>query len=36
MAMDLVFVAGAVALWGVMVLMVWGFKKLEKPEGGRA
>ena len=36
MAMDLVFVACAVALWGVSVLMVWGFKKLEKTEGGRA
>ena len=36
MAMDLVFVAGAVALWGVFVLMVWGFKKLEKTEGCRA
>jgi len=36
MAMDLVFVAGAVALWGVSVLMVWGFRKLEKTEGGRA
>ena len=36
MAMDLVFVAGAVALWGVSVLMVWDFRKLEKTEGGLA
>jgi hypothetical protein len=34
--MDLAFVLGAAALWGVMVLLVWGFKKLEKPEGGRS
>ncbi len=33
--MDIVFVAGIGALWAVMALMVWGFKKLEKPEGGR-
>jgi hypothetical protein len=34
--MDLAFVLGAAALWGAMVLLVWGFKKLEKPEGGRS
>lgn len=34
--MDLAFILGAAALWGVMVLLVWGFKKLEKPEGGRS
>ncbi len=34
--MDLAFVFGACALWGVMVLLVWGFQKLEKPEGGRS
>ncbi len=34
--MDVVFVFGAVALWGVMVLLVWGFQRLEKVEGGRA
>lgn len=33
--MDIVFIAAAAGLWGVMVLMVWGFKKLEKPVGGR-
>ena len=33
--MDIVFVAAAAGLWGVMALMVWGFKKLEKPQGGR-
>lgn len=33
--MDLVYVGIGLALWGSMVLMVWGFKKLEKPQGGR-
>ncbi len=33
--MDLVFLGGAVLLWGVMVLMVWGLRKLERPQGGR-
>jgi hypothetical protein len=33
--MDLVFAGTCLALWGAMVLMVWGFKKLEKPQGGR-
>jgi hypothetical protein len=33
--MDIVFVAASAGLWGLMVLMVWGFKKLEKPQGGR-
>ena len=33
--MDIVFIAAAAALWGLMVLLVWGFKKLEKPAGGR-
>jgi hypothetical protein len=33
--MDFVFIAASVALWGLMVLLVWGFKKLEKPQGGR-
>jgi hypothetical protein len=23
-------------LWDLMVLLVWGFKKLEKPQEGRA
>jgi hypothetical protein len=34
--MDIAFVFGCAALWGVLVLLVWGFQKLEKPEGGRA
>jgi hypothetical protein len=34
--MDIVFVAGMVVLGAVMALMAWGFKKLEKPEGGRS
>ena len=34
--MDLVFVVGAALLWAAMVLLVWGFQKLEKPEGGRS
>ena len=33
--MDGVFVVGIAALWAVIALMVWGFKKLEKSEGGR-
>ena len=34
--MDIPFVSGVVVLWALMALMVWGFKKLEKPEGGRS
>ena len=34
--MDLAFILGAAALWGVMVLLVCGFEKLEKTEGGRS
>jgi hypothetical protein len=34
--MDFVFLAAAAGLWGVMVLLVRGFEKLEKPTGGRA
>lgn len=30
--MDIAFVFGAAVLWGVMVLLVWGFQKLEKPK----
>ncbi len=33
--MDLVFIAAAATLWGLMVLLVWSFQKLEKPQGGR-
>jgi hypothetical protein len=34
--MDMVFITAAAGLWGLMVLLVWGFKKLEKPAGGRS
>ena len=34
--MDGVYLVGASLLWGVMVLLVKGFQKLEKPKGGRA
>lgn len=34
--MDILYVAGLALLWGVMVLLVLGFKKLEKPQGGRS
>jgi hypothetical protein len=33
---DIAFVCGIAALWAVMTLLVLGFKKLEKPEGGRS
>jgi len=33
--MDIVFIAACAALWGAMVLLVWGLRKLEKPQGGR-
>ena len=34
--MDIVFLAGIAALWGVTALLVLGFKKLEKPVGARS
>ena len=34
--MDIAFIVGAAALWGVMVLLVWGFQRLERPQGGRS
>ena len=34
--MDSVFLLCMGALWGVMVLLVPGFKKLEKPAGARS
>ena len=34
--MDMLFLAGIVLLWGVTVLIVWGFENLEKPAGERA
>ncbi len=33
--MDVVYIAGGAALWGVMALLVLGLTKLEKPQGGR-
>ena len=33
--MDIVFIAAGAGLWGLMVLLVWGFRKLEKPQGDR-
>ena len=33
--MDIVFLLGAVALWGVTALSVRGFEGLEQPAGGR-
>ena len=33
--MDMVFLAAAGALWGVIVLLVRGFEKLETSAGGR-
>jgi hypothetical protein len=34
--MDVLWMAGLVLLWGVMVCLVKGLQKLEKPQGGRA
>jgi len=34
--MDIAFLVGIAALWGVMFWLVVGFEKLEKPAGGRA
>ena len=33
--MDIIFLSGVAALWGAMALLVWGFRKLERPQGGR-
>ena len=33
--MDIAFLLGIAALWGVMVLLVAGFDRLEKPAGAR-
>ncbi len=33
--MDIVFLAAGALLWALMVLLVWGFRKLERPQGGR-
>jgi len=34
--MDVMYIGLAAALWGVLVLLVMGFEKLEKPQGGRS
>ncbi len=34
--MDMVFIGGAALLWGVMVLLVWGFEKLARARGVRS
>ncbi len=33
--MDIIFLACVALLWGVMVLLVAGFRRLERPQGGR-
>ena len=33
--MDMVWITAFLLLWGLLALMVWGFKKLEKNDGGR-
>lgn len=33
--MDMVYVAGLALLWGLMALLVQGFKKLDTPKAGR-
>ena len=34
--MDIAFLLGIAALWGVMALLVAGFEKLEAPSGARS
>ena len=34
--MDFVYIAVAAGLWGLMVLVVWGFVRLEHTPGGRS
>ncbi len=34
--MDVLWITGLGLLWGVMVLLLKGFQKLDKPQGGRA
>lgn len=34
--MDIEFIFGIAVLGAVVALMAWGFKKLEKSEGGRS
>ena len=33
--MDVIYLACAAALWGGMALLIWGLRKLERPQGGR-
>ena len=33
--MDVLYLAAGVGLWGLMVLMVWGIRRLDEPRGGR-
>ena len=33
--MDVVFILGIAALWGLTALLVAGFRKIEKPAGAR-
>ena len=33
--MDIVFLVGVALLWAVMAGLVWGLRKLERPQGGR-
>lgn len=34
--MDIAFVSAIALLWGGVVLLVWGFTKLDPSEGGRS
>jgi hypothetical protein len=33
--MDTVYLAGFALLWGLTALLVFGLKKLDRPDGGR-
>ena len=33
--MDIVFLGGIALFWALMVLLVGGFRKLDRPQGGR-
>jgi hypothetical protein len=34
--MDIVFIGAMALFWGLMVLGVWGLRRLERPLGGRS
>ncbi len=34
--MDIAYAAGLALLWGLTALLVRGFEKLDKPQGGRS